>query len=145
MKTIRNWILLADARRAHVISYDIPEKRLVAVEGASWNAESPAEFSDEAGVVPSRFGSGRPSISRPDPALNAEIAFANSIVEHLEKAYDKKRFDKLFVVAAPHMLGVLRGQITPKLRAVIHGELSKDLTQSDPKKLMQSLATVLSR
>ena len=142
MKAIRNWVLLADAHRARVMSYDVPSKRLVPVEGANWTAEPPAEFSDEAGVMPSRVGAGRASISRSDPALQAEIAFAKSIVIHLNKAREKGRFDKLIVAAAPHMLGVLRAHITPDLQALIHVELDKDLTQSDPEKLMQSLAGV---
>lgn len=142
MKAIRTWVLLADARRAHVMSYDVPSKRLVPVEGAEWIAEPPAEFSDEAGVMASRVGAGRPSISRPDPALQAEIAFAKSIVGHLNKAREKGRFDKLVVAAAPHMLGVLRTYITPELQAIIQAEFDKDLTQSNPEKLMHSLAEV---
>jgi len=142
MKAIRTWVLLADARRARVMSYDLPSKRLVPVEGAEWTAEPPAEFSDEAGVMPSRAGAGRASISRSDPALQAETAFAKSIVSHLNKTLEKGCFDKLVVAAAPHMLGVLRVHITPELQAAIHVELDKDLTQSDPEKLMKSLVGV---
>lgn len=142
MKALRIWVLLADARRAHVMSYDIPSKRLVPVEGAEWTAEPPAEYSDEAGVMPSRTGSGRASISRPDPALQAEVSFAKYLVSQLNAARTKARFDKLIVVAAPHMLGVLRAHMTPELQALIGAELDKDLTQSDHDKLMRSLADV---
>lgn len=144
MKAIRTWVLLANARHAHVMSHDIAGKRLVPVDGTEWKAEPPAEFSDEAGVMPSRVGAGRASISRSDPALHAEIAFAKTIVGHLNKAREKGSFDKLIIVAAPHMLGVLRAEITPELQAFIQGELDKDLAQSDPEKLGHSLSAILS-
>lgn len=143
MKAVKTWILLADAHRAHVMSHDVPGKRLVPVPDASWTAEPAKEFSDEAGVMPSRVGAGRASISRADPALNAEVAFAKAIVSKMCKAQGDGQFDNLIVVAAPHMLGVLRANIPPALQVSIVAEVAKDLTQSTPKKLVQSLAEVV--
>jgi len=144
MKAIKTWVLCADARHAQVMTYDVAGKRLLPVDGTTWTAEPPSEYADEAGVMQSRVGSGRATISRADPALQAEIAFAKSIVGHMTEALDAGRFDRLIIAAAPHMLGVLREEITPDLRVAIHAEVGKDLANSDPEKVMRSLESILS-
>lgn len=53
--------------------------------------------------------------------------FARRVAAHLADALRQKRFDELRIVAAPRFLGYLRKELDANVKAVVSGELSKDL------------------
>lgn len=63
-----------------------------------------------------------------DPQRHAEYTFARDLADHLEKAANEHRFDRLVLVAAPKALGDLRGLLPKTVQSKIVAEINKDLT-----------------
>jgi len=57
--------------------------------------------------------------------------FALEVCNELESARNGGAFRKLYVVAAPHFLGLLRKHQSPSLREMVAGEVDKNLTTQD--------------
>jgi protein required for attachment to host cells len=58
----------------------------------------------------------------------AEMAFAARLAQQLGEWAAANRFDKLVVIAAPQMLGLLRAAWDTRVAASIIAEIDKDLT-----------------
>lgn len=134
MKLARTWILVADGGRAHVLERLGAAHQLAAVDDMVFEAELPRT---------SELGSDRPGRSfqsngakrhahtaRRDLHDALEDAFVQRLVATLAAAQTAARFDQLVLIAPPRALGVLRQQLTNALRAVVRGEIDKDLTKS---------------
>jgi len=78
-----------------------------------------------------------------DPHDHAEAVFATGVAESLTKALDAKRFERLILAAPPRTLGVMRQHITPRLKAVIAGEVDRELTKSDAKAVLEHVRQYL--
>jgi protein required for attachment to host cells len=61
----------------------------------------------------------------------------------LETARNQGLFRKLYVVAAPAFLGLIRRQLTPALRQLIAGEVDKSLAGQDPATIRKALPDFL--
>jgi protein required for attachment to host cells len=57
--------------------------------------------------------------------------FAQEVCGELESARNGGTFGKLYVVAAPHFLGLLRRHQSASLRQMVAGEVDKNLTTQD--------------
>lgn len=73
---------------------------------------------------------------------NAE-RFANLICDTLDAARTKGEFRKLYVLAAPAFLGLLRKHQTPSLKSMIADEIDKNLTTQTPEAIRKSLPDFL--
>ena len=62
-----------------------------------------------------------------------QVRFAKRIAEALERARKDRAFDRLVVMAAPRMLGLLRDAMPDTSRAAVVAEVPKDLVHVDPK------------
>ena len=78
-----------------------------------------------------------------DPKDQAAAAFARSIIERLSKAETAGEFDRVVIIASPHMLGLLRKSMSPKVADKIMAELDKDLTAIPVTELEKHLGSVL--
>ena len=132
MKPIVNWIFLANARLAKVCENRGPGKGLVALNDKRWQAEAVPERRDKAGRGHSIAGPGKPAVEQADLQLQSDIRFARELSDHLMHAFSAKQFDRLIIVAGPHMLGLLRTHLDARLKAVTVGEIAKDLTAQPP-------------
>jgi protein required for attachment to host cells len=143
-KQPQTWILVADSARARAVAWTGRNNPLVAIEGVELSYQhqhSRDMMSERPGRVHESSGTTRHAIEpRSDPARQAERHFAWSVVQALEDRLAKHEFDRLVLVAGPTMLGDLRAELSPKLRATIHGELAKDLTHLANAELKQHLA-----
>ena len=54
--------------------------------------------------------------------------FARDLADHLEKAANEHRFDRLVLVAAPRALGDLRGLLPKTVQGKVVAQIDKDLT-----------------
>jgi protein required for attachment to host cells len=73
-------------------------------------------------------------------AKDREIeAFARQVADHLVKAHNEGRFEKLCLVASPEFLGVLRKVVEPRLGRTLSQEINKDYTQASPQELRRHL------
>lgn len=127
MKPVVTWIVLANARNAKVLQNVGVGKGVTAVSGKTWTAPEAELPRDNAGVGYSIAGPGRAAVEQTDPQEVIDENFAKTVIEDLSKAHYQKQFDRLILIAGPHMLGLLRAQIDTGLQRVLAGELSKDL------------------
>lgn len=141
-----DWILVADRGRARVLhaipgatvyptlaTYLHPESDLTRQQGES---DSPGRMALE-GSARSTF---EPHTDHKH--LTAE-RFAHELTEHLEKARQEGRFDRLFVVAPPLLLGELRKSRKQPLNAMVAGEVDKDLSGLGDHELMEHLRSAV--
>lgn len=85
--------------------------------------------SDRAGRSLASDHSGRRSGMEPgsDPVLRGMQDFGKEVLGLLESHFREGHFDRLAVFAAPKMLGVLRNEMSPSLRAVVVTERDANL------------------
>lgn len=74
-----------------------------------------------------------------DPHKKEARKFARQIAHLLEQAHHARRYDRLFIVAAPAFLGMLRQELPDSVRKVVAGELDQDLVNLDTHQLEQRL------
>lgn len=69
--------------------------------------------------------------------------FAADVCAELETARASGQFDKLYLVAAPAFLGLLRRHLSSGLRQRVAGELDKNLSLQDPQTIRRHLPEFL--
>ena len=147
MKPQRTWILIADGGRARVVEATAIGHELHEVEASeAANPTPPAHLLGRApsGRVYEFVGHQRHAITpRQDPHQALETSFAIQIAAKLDSALKSDSYDRLVLVAPAHMLGDLRRAITPEVRKVILGEVSKDLTKVPNNEIAGHLAGVM--
>jgi len=125
------WVLAADSSRARIFSEDKPNSPLQEItdliqpEARLHDAELTAD-TDNRGRSPKGIGSHG---SGDAPEIKDELAsqFAAQICGLLETAQSERKFHKLYIVAAPAFLGMLRKYRTPNTEKLIAGEVAKNL------------------
>ena len=132
------WVLVADNSRARLFSTPYSNGALVEEEDfvhTDSRLHEQALTSDLPGRAFDRQGSARHAMEqRVDPKDGQAIAFAGQLIDHLEDGRVNQRFDRLYIVAPPALLGLLReryGHLAP----MVAGELDKHLTGCTPKEL----------
>ena len=143
MKPIRTWIVVANARQARIIEHHGAGHGLHPVPGMALKADPPTEYSDRPGTGHSIAGPGVNAVGRPDPQEQADLAFAHRINETLCAARDTSKYDRLLIVAGPHMLGILRKELDPALTDLVLAEVDKDLTALPLEELETHLEPVM--
>ena len=147
MKAKTTWILVANGTQAiiarnlgsgHGIESDLE------AEFHGQNVPEREIMSDAPGRSFDSGGQGRHAMERPsDPQRINQQAFAREITAHIDKAANRNAFDRLFLVAAPQMLGELRKCLSNASKAKVAGELPKDLTHLPLHKLPDHLGEFL--
>jgi len=141
MNTI--WILVANQAEAQIYSTDRIPGNLVLVdtlkheEGA---AHARDLTSDAPGRVHDRMGSARHSME-PDTGVKEESRrrFVKKMVARLESAHFRGDYDRLVLLAAPAVLGVIRKTISKKFTNVVVKEIPKDVIGQDLDKIKAQL------
>jgi len=127
MKTI--WVIAADASRARVLQVASP-KKLTEVTHLD-NPEGRMQDRELTTDAHPRFRrAGGPGSDREETSAteHATEMFAKRIGDYLEKARTRHRYDKLVVIAPPHLLGALRKEYGKEVGKLVTQELPKDLT-----------------
>ncbi|MEH6833634.1 MULTISPECIES: host attachment protein [Falsihalocynthiibacter] len=143
MKPVVTWAVLANAEIAHVMKNNGPGKGFVSEAGKTWHADPPLEYSDAAGMGHSSHGHANAAKTRRDPAALAQAKFATFIAAQLAHGYRDRSFDRLILVAAPHMLGLLRAALPDTIKETVMGAVDKDLTKVAPKDLSKHLENII--
>jgi protein required for attachment to host cells len=141
MNTI--WILVANQAEAQIYSAGQIRGNLVLVdtltheEGA---ARARDLTSDAPGRVHDRMGSARHSME-PDTGVKEESRrrFVKKMVARLESAHFRGDYDRLVLLAAPAVLGVIRKTISKKFTNVVVKEIPKDVIGQDLEKIKAQL------
>lgn len=143
MKPTITWIVLADAQILRVVVNDGPGKGVYGHKVAGLAVPKVTALSDAPGMTKAVAGPHRGSITDPDLKRQAEMSFADDIVHYLEHALGSQEFDRLVLVAAPQMLGILRQKLSASLQEVLYADLDKDLTHVALDALPSHLSDVL--
>lgn len=126
-----DWILVADCSRA-LILHALPDHlgpypTLASYVHAEGRLHAQDRDSDVSGRV-QLFGGARSTIEPHEDRWHVEARrFTKALVEHLEREQLNGRFDRLFVVAPPAFLGVLREACPAGLSRHIAAESALDL------------------
>ena len=140
------WVMVANSANARIfeaknnnelheiLQLEHPESRMKASE-----------------LVTDRQGRGHESVGTRRSAMEPSTtpkevefaAFAKFLSEHLDSAHNAGKFNKLYIAAGPHFLGLMRDVISPSLAHCIVGTLDKDFTHLEPKQIRSHLPDIL--
>jgi len=140
------WILVADNSRARIFVADkakgpLEEIRTLASPEARLHEGD--LVTDKGGRDRSPGGAGH-GVNDGDAHKheNAE-RFAAQVCAELETARNAGDLRKLYVVAAPTFLGMLRQHQSPALRQLVAGEVDKNLSIQDPATIRKALPAMI--
>mgnify|MGYP003573863094 FL=1 len=139
------WIVAADASRARFFTADKPVSALNEIETLS-NPEARLHEGDLVSDRGGRGGNGGAihNYSTGNEAKQeAANRFAAEVCKHLEKGRNSHSFGKLYVMAAPHFLGLLRKHQSDALRGLVSDEIANDLTTQSPERIRAKLPEYL--
>lgn len=140
------WIIVADTYRARIFSADKPAAALTELETLANPAARQHEgdiVSDRSGHVLSGTTGGHDLSARTEAKQEEANRFAAEVCQHLEKGRNGKAFDKLYILAAPAFLGLLRKHVSAPLKALVAGEIDKDLTTQTADRIRAQLPEYL--
>lgn len=96
--------------------------------------------SDRPGRAYESVGTARHAIQQTTSPKEVEFeAFAHFISDHLAAAHTDKQFDRLYIAASPHFLGLLRQTMKPSTAKALHSTIDKDMTQMTPDEIRTHL------
>jgi protein required for attachment to host cells len=134
------WIVAADASRARILQV-ADRKRLVEVE----NLLNPdgrlqdRELTTDAN--PRLHGPGGLSAREEPSAVEHTVEmFSKRIGDYLEKARTDHRYDRLYLVAPPKFLGLIRKELGREVGKLVSDDLSKDLSWFNVREIEQYFA-----
>jgi protein required for attachment to host cells len=128
-----NWILIADSSRARIFEKKEREKHLTEVEDfvdAEGRATSKELRSDGRGRF---YGKGErdqghtaePAVS---PVEHENDLFAHTLARYLDDARKANSYNRLYLIAPPKFLGLIRASLEDEVKKMVHGELQKDIS-----------------
>lgn len=133
-KPVTTWVLVADGAKARLLERIGENSPLISASGKCFcepEARTPTRDigADRPGRVHQGANAARHSIEpRVDWHRYAKEQFAKSVAGALEEAALARKYEALILVAPPQTLGDLRAALGQHARALITGEIAKDLT-----------------
>ncbi|HEY3177604.1 MAG TPA: host attachment protein [Casimicrobiaceae bacterium] len=136
------WLLVANRTRARVLEIqserDKPTERAAFVNPAGRTHERDLE-SDAAGRF---YGKGEREQGHSATASESlgeheTDRFVIDLREFLDHARSEQRFERLWLIAAPALLGQLRSAFSKPLRQRVELEIDKDLTTDTPAEILR--------
>lgn len=147
MNSKQIWVLIADAGRARLFKAQTRTGPLI--EQKDWiDEEARARIlnftSDKQGRSYDSVGLGRHSMEPSvDPKKEEEIRFGKFICDQLYAFFHDQEPDRIYIVAPPSMLGLLRENLHKEIRDHIVQEVSKDLSKMDCDTILKHLPELL--
>jgi protein required for attachment to host cells len=123
----KTWVLVADSTRARVFSAPSPVAALT--EEAEIAHPAPLrDRSDANGRNESQAGSHR-NLYEPQVDVKSQSLsiFAKKVADYLSDARARGKYEKLVLVAAPAVLGEIRGHLDQPTAKMLARELHKDI------------------
>jgi protein required for attachment to host cells len=122
------WIVVADRSRARIFAAQETQARFEEIadfanpEGRSKDGEIGTYVSGEGARPGPRTAPQQDSLS--DHSVDT---FSHDLAQYLEKARTEHRYDSLYLIAAPKLLGSLRNAMSVDVRKLVAGESDKDV------------------
>ena len=141
------WVVVADTVRARIFSVEKRRGPLEEIEVLA-HPEGRLHERELTSDLPGRSfdsgGQGRHAMeSESGPKQEEAIRFAKEVCGTLTSARQSGRFDKLYVVAAPTFLGLLRDSMDAPTRQLVAGEIDKSLARHTPDQIRSHLPDYL--
>jgi protein required for attachment to host cells len=131
----KTWILIADAHHAEIWTRkdrQQPEEAEL-VEPSQKHRFSREIGSDRPGRAIASSDNRHAAVQPREDLLEAEHRhFARALVKHLRDSLANHEFDRLAIIAAPKMLGLLRDGLDQKLAKALITDIAKDLVKLPP-------------
>jgi protein required for attachment to host cells len=128
------WVVVADNSRARFFAADKPASPLLEIRDLTHPEARLHEgdlVTDKAGRDKGPAGGHGVGTAQAHKTDGAD-KFASAVCSELDAARASGSFDKLYVVAAPGFLGLLRKHQSSALRQMVAGEVDKNLSTRDP-------------
>jgi protein required for attachment to host cells len=144
-----DWVLVADRSRARILHL-LPDGLLPLPTLASFiHPEGHLAPQDRDSDVAGRLqlpGGPRSAVEPHEDRWHVEATrFAKQLAESLDRDRQQNRFDRLFVIAPPALMGVLREAWPSLVRTRIAGEFTEDLLPLPEQELQQRLSKLLEK
>lgn len=148
MKPVRTLIVVADGEHARFLLHEgIGHGLKPAVDKEMYHHLPPSReiVSEREGRAATPLGTpGRHTLSYTvDYHAEEKVRFAREVTDFVSKMRAAGRFDRLVLVAPPKALGNLREALDDKTKALVQGELAKDLVRVSARDLETPLGEVM--
>jgi protein required for attachment to host cells len=127
------WVLAADASRARIFEISEDDGHLHEIEDMlnpegrmmerEINAEPKGRFYGKGERAMGHTGE-----SDVEPTQKEVERFSKRVASRLDQCRNEHRFDKLRVVAAPKMLGLIRENLSKEVQKIVEEEIPKDIS-----------------
>lgn len=144
---MKTWIVTANASRARIFAPAPGSAALTEIADLA-HPESRTHSRDLSSDLPGRSfdsrGPGRHALAAHTPPQAREaMAFADQLADHLNQARKTGALERLYLFAAPHLLGALRARLDARVEQIVVGEEDADLTLFSLAELRQRLPATL--
>jgi protein required for attachment to host cells len=135
-------VVVADERYANFFDFAHPHAS-PAASGSVQNDAARPDRELESDVPGRRFGGTDGNRHALDGERSTERheseQFAKSIARMLDGARTRQEFDRLVLIAAPRMLGLLREALPQPCRSIVTAEVAKELVNHDIDRIREAL------
>lgn len=123
------WVVVANASRVRIFEADANDSAMREIVDMA----NPASRLHESELISDHGGHGN---YHEDAARQHQTEiFAHEVCDRLEHGRLDGSYRKLYLVAAPQFLGLLRKHMERPLHDVVQTEISKDLTTAEPARI----------
>ncbi len=130
------WVVVADSTRARMFNTDMPDgslEELPDLVHEAGRSKGRDLLSDSTGRDSNSDRAGSHTIGHEKDSKEQEtLTFAREISKKLDTAFHQQQIRRLYLMSSPHMLGLLRKQLSKDTRSVIHHESGINLVKEDP-------------
>ncbi|MFN0064926.1 MAG: host attachment protein [Chlamydiales bacterium] len=140
------WIVCANKSRAKVLYAENVDKlcEFRSLEHKESHEKAKDLVADKRGRTNSRVGFGMNSLEeKTTPQEKEAHHFAAEIAHMLDEAHKSGEFERLYLIANPPFVAVLKGCLKPAIVKLIEKEIHKDLTLSKSEQIREYLPPVL--
>ena len=128
------WVLAADNSRARIFQTTrrtVLEKEIESIVHPASRQQSQELYTDRPGrtVHPTSGDQRKAYAPSTDPKKYEVQQFAKALVEKINKAAMENKYEKIYIIAPPSFLGMLRAGMDNHTRERIKGEVDKNVTQ----------------
>jgi len=132
------WIVVANAGRVRIFeaeAQDSSMREIIDMANPGARQHEGELLSDRGGHAMSSTTGGHGMYHEEAAHRHQAEVFAREVCERLEQGRLEGSYRKLYLVAAPHFLGMLRKYMARPLHEVVRAEVSKDLTTAEPARI----------
>lgn len=138
----KTWIVVADASRARffeVLDANDTLREMEDMVNPAGRQQDRDLRTDNQGRYYGRGEQmqGHTAVQNTDPVMHELQLFAKRIGKHLEHGRNEHRYDRLCIIAAPKVLGLIRQHLDKTTRTLVTDELDKDISNLDERAVQE--------